>query len=303
MRVTTSIALRCLLLLSASTHAVIAISKSGAEAQRALAHGSNQTGDVEGVSSSSVKESNNSVGKGLEVGMFIVTLPKRQEYVQTFVAEHKLENAVIVPAVDKLGLNVTELLQSGKVLNNSESRFDWKDAVLGEIACALAHRIALQTFLSNDKYTHGLVMEDDVMINDSTFAKMKTSTTEGKLGDVVAAIAATSESSLWEHINLGRCNAACSKDMKRGVLPSGVNLVQGNDQASCTTAYIVTRKGAQQLLDFPVDRPVDYVPISMETSFDLRPRLFQQNHAFDVGSMHKKDSVYPECQNGDNSPL
>ena len=52
--------------------------------------------------------------------------------------------------------------------------------MLGEIACALAHRIALQTFLSNDKYTHGLVMEDDVMINDSTFAKMKTSTTEGE---------------------------------------------------------------------------------------------------------------------------
>lgn len=138
----------------------------------------------------------------------------------------------------------------------------WEDQLSeGEVACLLGHRRMLESFVrdSNEKASVALLLEDDAVVASPEKQHQH-------VPNISKLLAALPED--WEFVQLGRCwdihcndmrqypvaSVQLTKDMVVQVFPSaGFEL--------CTHAYLVSRAGAEKLLQYTVPMVLPYVRV------------------------------------------
>lgn len=171
--------------------------------------------------------------------IYVISIPKRKKYMNDLLNYFNIKNAVFIDTVMKDTLNVDKLIQqkllrsdykkSEEMVKKNNPKFQGLNK--GRIACHLSHMKTLQTFLkSNNK--NCLILEDDIKITDSQ-------QTLDTLNKVLNSLPKN-----WEYVNLGRCWDHCHKDK-----PVNKWLVKSQNPL-CRHAYLVSRRGAQKILDY-----------------------------------------------------
>ena len=98
-------------------------------------------------------------------GLFFISLKRsteRRALVESQIRRHKLENAVIIDAVDGRAMDCQLARQRGEVADGSQMK---RLLHPGEIGCALSHRKAWQEML-NRRLQSVIVFEDDAVLRD-----------------------------------------------------------------------------------------------------------------------------------------
>jgi len=255
--------------------------------------------------STSMSPSSPSIENSMNIGIYQISMPSKLDQALEFQTSVGIRDRTkTLPGVLKTSIDVKDLLQTHVVRNSTKppkSRWDKNEVrtVNTEIACAMAHRNAYRKFLANETLTHALIFEDDVQVSVNAFNQIKKSGSTGGLMDVVRTLASTSTELGWGMLNLGRCNAFCalennSKETnKKSIGP--IRIVKGS--GDCTTAYLLTRNGAQSLHEgtLPMFSPIDFMQKNVlgKAVLDITPRLFAQIQS-NTNSMHNYDK--PECR-------
>eukprot|EP00954_Amorphochlora_amoebiformis_P019177 1330948-Amorphochlora_amoeboformis.AAC.1 len=234
------------------------------------------------------------------MGIFGIALMSRKgskENVEEFFREMRISDvANVFAAVDKKDLSQKALIDDDLV---AESAF--KRMSMGEVACALSHREIFKEFLSNKKLEYAMIFEDDVMFEPGLMIQHE---------DIIKwifSLAQTSKEVGWDGLNLGRCSLRrCSNDIEvlSRYFPQKkyepINLSIINRDSQCTHAYLVTRKGAELLLEAndPIAVPEDHYRNHLSTFryMTVKPRLFTQDRINLPGGIHSdQPSHLPEC--------
>lgn len=224
--------------------------------------------------------------------IYIIAVPKRVEYMKKVMKHFKLKGIFIEPIL-KDNLNEIELIRKkllDKDYKKQETKFKKTESKTfnginkGRIACHLSHMKTLKTFLKSNKKTC-LIFEDDIQMTDSeeTLNKLK--------------IILHNLPNNWEYVNLGRCWDLCKQDTE-------INKYLVKSQRSlCRQSYIVTRSGAQKLLDYCLPMkgyPGDWhyakmIKNNLINGYSTKEKIFYQNRK-DLGSNIGNDNlVQPTC--------
>ena len=169
----------------------------------------------------------------------------------------------------------------------------------GKIACSLSHMNAMRQFVQ-DKEDIGLIFEDDNHTPDKT----NVSTIHKRLEAIIHEL---DKSGSWYFCNLSPCVSEVQKQEQ--VSP---NLYR-NKLGFCMSAYLVTRKGAELLMQYlpltEIYHTLDnYLSKFGEThpkrAFEVHPRLFRQkdNHtaSSELGNVYDNPCVISEYYTGHN---
>jgi GR25 family glycosyltransferase involved in LPS biosynthesis len=127
----------------------------------------------------------------------------------------------------------------------------------GEVACTLAHRRALESFLHQDPKTEiALLLEDD-----------STPLSPAILDEIDELLAVAPQE--WDFIQLGRCwDLWCEKDevmdsvAEFGAKEPGstpIALYESRGFELCSHAYLVTRRGAEKILQYSLPVMLPFV--------------------------------------------
>ncbi|GAB5354591.1 hypothetical protein AAMO2058_000131900 [Amorphochlora amoebiformis] len=167
----------------------------------------------------------------------------------------------------------------------------------GEIGCELSHVAILRDFLSKDNYKYCMVFEDDARLNPAVHGFF-TKAGDKSVKETLARMADTHKKFEWNQLNLGACWGTCSEREYLNIsLPEPVKIA-ANTNSFCTVAYMVSRKGAEILLeevqklglqaaDKGIRRTKPFKHVTLE------PRLFDQD---------KKHTSAIHAYNGLNTP-
>jgi GR25 family glycosyltransferase involved in LPS biosynthesis len=190
-----------------------------------------------------------------------IVLPSREDQAM----EH-LEK--VFPVVDFVeGFDKTKLdlglMESAKTFDKT---WDYKDHRIreaysqdycqeGEVACTLAHRRALEDFLHKDPETEvALLLEDDsVPISPTILEEINELLTVAPKG--------------WDFIQLGRCwDLWCDREEEEdpvvsfgGTDKETIALHESRGFELCSHAYLVTRKGAEKILQYSLPVMLPFV--------------------------------------------
>uniref|UniRef100_A0A7S2TLJ6 Glycosyl transferase family 25 domain-containing protein n=1 Tax=Lotharella oceanica TaxID=641309 RepID=A0A7S2TLJ6_9EUKA len=228
------------------------------------------------------------------IGYYSLTMPARVEHVEGFAKRHNI-TMNIVPGVVAKDLNETELQQTGQI------RMHYCPPTIA-VALAMGHRNALKAFLDSD-HEFGLVFEDDVVVSDNQ-KKLK-AYGDRPLVAVLESLAATHKDQGWDYLNLGRCIDHCETQVKLVETLEGTKSVSLVDSGNpmCANAYMVTRKGAKNLIanTWPFYAPWDVMPMLMHRAssigefrmYSTTPRLFDQDRENQEDGFHSDKN--PEC--------
>ena len=180
--------------------------------------------------------------------IYVISIPKRKKYMNDLLNYFNIKNAVFIDTVMKDTLNVDKLIRQ-KLLRSDYKKSEemakknnpkFQGLNNGRIACHLSHMKTLKTFLqSNNK--NCLILEDDLEMSNRDDVI-------NNFVDVVQSLPSD-----WEYVNLGRCWDYCHKDK-----PVNKWLVK-SPKSLCRHAYIVTRNGAQKILDYCLPTPHTYL--------------------------------------------
>ena len=121
----------------------------------------------------------------------------------------------------------------------------------GPVACQLGHQRMIKLFLASDA-KYGLFFEDDVITTHDVSAENLKQEMTDRFAELSTADPA------WDMLYLGRCYDDCRKPQKI-VGPSKL-LVEAK-RPLCLHAYVLTKSGAQKVLDslWPMKNNVDKV--------------------------------------------
>jgi len=159
--------------------------------------------------------------------VYVIALPKRKTHVLK-----TLDNVGIEPEVYDAYLKANVFNDKDKLINSGflAQDFTVSDA---RIACHYSHIQVLKKFLEDPVAKTCLIFEDD----------LRTPYTKNELKVIFKSIMNTSSSIPWDVINLGRCWDSCANiEYRTGILVK-------SPYAKCRHAYIVSRKGAQIMID------------------------------------------------------
>jgi len=216
--------------------------------------------------------------------VFVIALPNRKNSIL-----NTLKSVGIIPEVYDAYLkkNVTkdkpELIKSGfldKDYTVSESR----------IACHYSHIQVLKKFLEDRNAETCLIFEDDLEIPIS----------EKELKIVFKSIKDTSDKIVWDVINLGRCWDHCED------INYSIGMLVKSPHSQCRHAYIVSRKGAQIMVDQAVPmkhKPGDNMIAKLNTEgkleyFGTKEQIFKQARALYGSSLNNPLRSPPTCHTG-----
>ena len=171
--------------------------------------------------------------------IYVISIPKRKKYMNDLLNYFNIKNAVFIDTVMKDTLNKNNLIRQ-KLLRSDYKKSEemakknnpkFQGLNNGRIACHLSHMKTLKTFLqSNNK--NCLILEDDLEMSNRDDVI-------NNFVDVVQSLPSD-----WEYVNLGRCWDFCHKDK-----PVNNWLVKSQNPL-CRHAYLVSRRGAQKILDY-----------------------------------------------------
>ena len=161
------------------------------------------------------------------------------------------------------------------VLDTSDTKSDWdwldkrmRSAYIvddpiypGEAACTLGHRRLLEDFLHTSNKQVTLVLEDDAV---PTHHKMVLS----QLDEVIEAVSTADED--WDYVQLGRCwDIQCHGHASLqpiATLSNGVSLLPSQGFEFCSHSYLVSRRGAEKILQYTLPLVLPYVSTLRNTS-------------------------------------
>eukprot|EP00954_Amorphochlora_amoebiformis_P024907 1369570-Amorphochlora_amoeboformis.AAC.2 len=219
---------------------------------------------------------------------YVIAVPQRRARAQQFLKEIGLDDiGVVHHATLKNTLDRATLVAEGKLQNETNP----PDLSLGEIACTLSHFSALRTFLSDSHKQFAVIFEDDAepefSIEEKDIHKVITSgsTWHGALEHLIMTRNSTEH---WDMLSLGRCwDHCCAKEgqTEGGIVsaPLTGHRIVWSLAPYCGHAYLISRKGAENLLDFgsPIKQIIDdtFVHAHWNEKLNLKaitPRLFKQ---------------------------
>ena len=156
---------------------------------------------------------------------------------------------------------------------------EWK-ATRGALACAMSHRTACQTLLDSDEQC-AVVFEDDNDIPDMSKVT--------KYHRLVAEL--KERASEFNYINLSPCWSRFPPVRSSLEIQSVLDIHLYKGTGLCTNAYIVSRAGAEYILQMDWNDSWDHYLKRIPNAFDVHPRLFKQNsQASSIGN----NATHPE---------
>mmetsp|Transcript_3543 Transcript_3543/g.7083 ORF Transcript_3543/g.7083 Transcript_3543/m.7083 type:complete len:668 (-) Transcript_3543:223-2226(-) len=237
----------------------------------------------------SIKEESESK---LNMGVYFISLPDRLDYVNQFIEENNIKNAVLVDAVDKHDLDLDEMREDGKLVGLLKE---------GEVACTLSHRKAFEGFLATDQQ-YAMVFEDDSAWEPKALKPWGLTESSGEIWieSLAKTLVSTRGQNEWDVLNLGRCFDICETDKVFNEISTGGQIVQ-SEIPLCTNAYLISREGAKVLLEegMPLKYPEDWARLvsrgSKIKTMAATPRLFYQVDHNTTSSIHSSDDLV-ECR-------
>eukprot|EP00466_Bigelowiella_natans_P017734 jgi/Bigna1/79325/fgenesh1_pg.61_\ len=210
------------------------------------------------------------------LGIYVISLPTRVKRVRSFLEFAGLEKfAVIENAVLWNSFKSRILIESGQLSQRVRMNS-------GEIACSLSHRKTMADFLARPELTHAAIFEDDISLNSTLLSYMRNQPTGNSVIDLLAKLAATSETAGWDGLNMGRCFDHCGGEViQSGIL--GKFDIESSCHSLCTHAYIMTRKGAEIMRNYtkPILTTEDRIRVALHHAglmkyYSTSPAAFAQ---------------------------
>lgn len=137
----------------------------------------------------------------------------------------------------------------------------------GEVGCILGHRRLLEDFLQNSDKDIALVLEDDAI-------PMRRKAIIAQMDQLVEAM----DDSYWDFVQLGRCwDINCYSEGTQhpvATLQHGIRVYHSQGFEFCSHAYLVSRKGAERILQYTMPFVLPFVSVSL-----LLGSLFQRQCA------------------------
>jgi len=238
-----------------------------------------------------------------DIEVFVITMADKYNDVKKFFKRYHLEeHGAISAGVNRSLLDWGTLLESGKVVEDYTLSGTKQHQGVAELATTMAHEHAALRFLeSGAKY--GVVMEDDVELVEKIYSKLPNHK-QGLLRSFKNIIDKAPKD--FHEINLGRCWDECRNDKVLAHVGPALKIVDAS-RSFCSTAYILSRDGAQTLVDKVfrhLDRSNDWSKIYAHLdgtykSMALSPRMFQQTRdddSYDCGGKAVNGCLkQPEC--------
>ncbi|GAB5361103.1 hypothetical protein AAMO2058_000685800 [Amorphochlora amoebiformis] len=226
---------------------------------------------------------------------YIIAVPRRRErashLLTTMTLRGHLHNATL-----KTKLNRKKLIKQNLVSKDCKIS-------IGEIACTMSHKAVYRRFLADEKAEYALIFEDDAKVE---YPINKTGKSVSEI--VETLIESRPYNDNWDVLNLGRCFDHCCAEegQTEGQKVVGMDgfVVLSSTDAYCAHSYLVTRQGAQKLLDHgtPIWNIIDEIIVhagneKKTTMRSLVPRLFTQEEK--AGTLIHDEDVKKFEQNPD----
>ena len=172
---------------------------------------------------------------------------------------HQLAPYQTVPAFDT----------KGGILDTSDTKSDWdwidhrmrvvdSHVYPPEAGCIFGHRRVLEEFLKTSKKQTALILEDDAL-------PIRKRGILSQLDELVQAVSSTAENDdeSWDFVQLGRCWDINCHDEEHltpvAILSNGVKLLPSQGFEFCSHSYLVSRKGAEKILQYTLPMVLPYV--------------------------------------------
>ncbi|GAB5354590.1 hypothetical protein AAMO2058_000131800 [Amorphochlora amoebiformis] len=224
-----------------------------------------------------------------DIASYIITMKDRRNLVAESFRSMGLEyEDSIFEALGPDNINMTNFRKSSK-----ECKQSCQGLSNGEIGCELSHVAILRDFLSKDNYKYCMVFEDDARLNPVVNGFF-TNSGDKSLKETLARLADSHKKFEWNQLNLGACWGSCFQRKYLNIsLPKPVKIA-ANTSSYCTVAYMVSRKGAEIILeevrklglqaaDLGVRRTKAFKHVTLE------PRLFDQDSK-DTPTLHRNNA-------------
>lgn len=159
--------------------------------------------------------------------VFIITIPKRKEYVEQILQDYAID-ATIIEGIDKKSPTLIEDAIKNDIIVESP-KYNYKPS---KIAVHWAHINALKTFLQDPDAESAVICEDDLyQVNSNQ-----------KTSEILNQCMKDLTEHKWDLLFLSRCY-----DQKSTTIPITDNIVRTFD-SYCRGCYAVTRKCAEILV-------------------------------------------------------
>lgn len=223
--------------------------------------------------------------------IYIITLPKRMNYVKNMIKKYKLQdicNVKIIEAVLKKDINLRDNFTK-KIVSidklNSRLKKSVNQSILGQLGCYMSHLKVFDIFLSKDRNDNLLVLEDDFIfekgINVSSFKRV--------INKLI------NENLKYDIINIGPCWRNCKKDNIQNI-----NNYLTKDFGKCTHSLLTNKRGINNILkymypiDMALDDKYDYLTSNrFIIGYSLINRLFDQNSKLESNIQSR--TLTPKC--------
>lgn len=169
------------------------------------------------------------------VPAFVVNLDRSPDRLAHFAAQARQAGVRVTrfAAVDGSKLDMAALVRQG--ILGARYPANWR----GSAACALSHYMLYEQLLAGP-HSHYLIFEDDAFLGADFVARARAAVEAAPAG--------------WDIVNFGCFNWSCSgTTVAEGIMAADTQCVSG------TSAYVVTRAGAQTMLDvcLPMQENID----------------------------------------------
>ena len=223
--------------------------------------------------------------------IYIITLPKRMNYVKNMIKKYKLQeicNVKIVDAVLKKDINLndsfTKKIVSIDKLNNRLKK-SVNQSILGQLGCYMSHLKVFDIFMNKDRNDNLLVLEDDFIFEKGvdvySFKRI--------INKLI------NENLKYDIINIGPCWRNCKKDNIQNI-----NNYLTKDFGKCTHSLLTNKRGINNILkymypiDMALDDKYDYLTSNrFIIGYSLINRLFDQNSKLESNIQSR--TLTPKC--------